>query len=83
MKLCWLDIRNVNGAKEAMLEEAVHQRVDAVVAADPADLETLPPTVKKVLFPQNLPKSGVLAQLATATASGPESRREISAPTCD
>ncbi|EFL38169.1 MULTISPECIES: 3-dehydroquinate synthase II [Streptomyces] len=55
MKLCWLDIRNVNGAREAIIEEAVHQRVDAVVAADPADLETLPPTVKKVLFPQNLP----------------------------
>ncbi|CAL9374951.1 3-amino-4-hydroxybenzoic acid synthase [Streptomyces sp. enrichment culture] len=55
MKLCWLDIRNVNGAKEAVIEEAVHQRVDAVVAADPADLETLPPTVKKVLFPQNRP----------------------------
>ncbi|PJE95958.1 3-dehydroquinate synthase II family protein [Streptomyces carminius] len=55
MKLCWLDIRNVNGAKEAIVEEAVHQRVDAVVAADPADLETLPPTVRKVLFPQDRP----------------------------
>jgi 3-amino-4-hydroxybenzoic acid synthase len=55
VKLCWLDIRNANGAKEAIVEEAVHQRVDAIVAADPADLETLPPTVKKVLFPQNQP----------------------------
>ncbi|GIF47589.1 3-dehydroquinate synthase II [Asanoa ferruginea] len=55
MKLCWLDIRNVGGAKEAIVEEALHQRVDAIVAADPADLESLPPTVKKVLFPQNGP----------------------------
>jgi 3-amino-4-hydroxybenzoic acid synthase len=55
VKLCWLDIRNVNGAKEAIVEEAVHQRVDAIVAADLADLEPLPPTVKRVLFPQNQP----------------------------
>lgn len=61
MKLCWLDIRDVAGAKEAIIEEAVHQRVDAVVAADPADLETLPPTVKKVLFPQNRPLPEKLA----------------------
>ncbi|WP_308103390.1 3-dehydroquinate synthase II [Actinocorallia sp. API 0066] len=50
MKLCWLDIRDLGGAKEAIIEEAVHQRVDAIVAADPADLQTLPPTVRKVLF---------------------------------
>jgi 3-amino-4-hydroxybenzoic acid synthase len=52
VKLCWLDIRNADGAKEAIVEEAIHQRVDAIVAADPADLAVLPPTVKKVLFPQ-------------------------------
>lgn len=50
MKLVWLDIRNV-GAKQAVLEEALHQRVDAVVTDDIADLEALPPTVKKVLLP--------------------------------
>ncbi|WP_407561852.1 3-dehydroquinate synthase II family protein [Streptomyces sp. 184] len=55
MKLCWLDIRAADGAKEAIVEEAIHQRVDAIVAADPADLEPLPPTVKKVLFPQGRP----------------------------
>ncbi|RFS84208.1 3-dehydroquinate synthase II family protein [Actinomadura spongiicola] len=53
MKLCWLDIRDADGAKEAIVEEAVHQRVDAIVAADPADLEPLPPTVRKVLFPHD------------------------------
>ncbi|MGW1279622.1 3-dehydroquinate synthase II family protein [Streptomyces tsukubensis] len=55
MKLCWLDIRGIDGAREAIVEEAIHQRVDAVVAADPADLEPLPPTVKRVLFPQDGP----------------------------
>lgn len=61
MKLCWLDIRNADGAKEAIVEEAVHQRVDAIVAADVADLESLPPTVKKVLFPRNEPLPEKLA----------------------
>ena len=55
MKLCWVDIRNVHSAKEAIVEEALHQRLDAIVASDLADLESLPPTVKKVLFPQNQP----------------------------
>lgn len=55
MKLCWLDVRSLDGAKEAIIEEAIHQGMDAIVAADPADLEALPPTVKKVLFPQNRP----------------------------
>ena len=52
MKLCWLDIRDAGQAKDAIVEEAIHQRVDAIVAGDPADLVGLPPTVKKVLFPR-------------------------------
>ncbi|WBB50416.1 3-dehydroquinate synthase II [Verrucosispora sp. WMMA2044] len=51
MKLCWLDIRKADGAKEAIIEEGIHQRVDAIVAADPADLAAIPPTVKRVLIP--------------------------------
>jgi 3-amino-4-hydroxybenzoic acid synthase len=50
MKLCWLDIRVAGEAKTAILQEAIHHRVDAIVASDVADLEPLPPTVKKVLF---------------------------------
>ncbi|MFI9173100.1 3-dehydroquinate synthase II family protein [Streptomyces lincolnensis] len=50
MKLVWLDIRTA-GAKQAILEEALHQRVDAVVTDDLADLEGLPPTVQKVFLP--------------------------------
>ncbi|GAA2777992.1 3-dehydroquinate synthase II [Saccharopolyspora taberi] len=52
MKLCWLDIRNLPEAlKTAVLEEAVHQRLEGVVAADPADFESLPPTVRRILLP--------------------------------
>lgn len=52
MKLCWLDVRNTTGStKEAILEEALHQRVDGVLASSVDDLAILPPTTTKVLFP--------------------------------
>jgi 3-amino-4-hydroxybenzoic acid synthase len=53
MKMCWLDIRDAGQAKDAIVEEAIHQRVDAIVADDPADLAPIPPTVKRVLFPRD------------------------------
>jgi 3-amino-4-hydroxybenzoic acid synthase len=55
MKLCWIDVGSTNGPKEAFVEEALHQRVDAIVASDVADLAPLPPTVKRVLFPHGRP----------------------------
>jgi 3-amino-4-hydroxybenzoic acid synthase len=51
MKLTWVDLR-ASGAKAAILEEALHQRADGVVSDSVADFEGLPPTIKKVLFPQ-------------------------------
>ncbi|TDV52021.1 3-dehydroquinate synthase II [Actinophytocola oryzae] len=51
MKLTWVDVR-ASAARAAILEESLHQRVDAVVSDAVADFEGLPPTVKKVLFPQ-------------------------------
>ena len=51
MKLTWIDIR-ASDAKTAILEEALHQRVDAVVSDTVGDFDGLPPTVKKVLLPQ-------------------------------
>lgn len=50
MKHCWIDVRSAGPElKKAIVEEAVHQRVDAVCSDDPADLTALPPVVRKVL----------------------------------
>src|SRR5207248_612855 len=51
MKLCWVDLRDRGALTGALREEALHQRIDAIVVADPADLAALPPTVTKVLMP--------------------------------
>jgi 3-amino-4-hydroxybenzoic acid synthase len=58
MKVCWLDIRQVpDPLREAIVEEAIHQRIDAIVAADPVHLSSIPPTVRRVLFaPGELPE---------------------------
>jgi 3-amino-4-hydroxybenzoic acid synthase len=50
-KQCWLDVRAAGPWRQAVCEEAVHQRFDAIVAADPGDLAALPPTVSRVLAP--------------------------------
>ncbi|MGP3966750.1 bagremycin/ferroverdin biosynthesis 3,4-AHBA synthase BagC/FevH [Streptomyces sp. 6N223] len=55
MKLSWLDIRNLGEAKNAIVQEALHHRLDGIVADDAADLAGLPPTVTKVLFPRGRP----------------------------
>src|SRR5918998_2803619 len=74
MKLCWLDVRDTNGLKEAIVEEAVHQRIDGIVTADLADLTTLPPTTRKVLFPRDgEPPSDLTA--ADIVILGPEAHR--------
>jgi 3-amino-4-hydroxybenzoic acid synthase len=61
VKLCWLDVRDTDGLKEAIIEEAVHQRVDGIVAADLTDLDMLPPTTRKVFFPPGGELPGDLA----------------------
>jgi 3-amino-4-hydroxybenzoic acid synthase len=54
MKLAWIDVRQMPESKSsAIIEEAIHCGVHAVVADQPAVLEPLPPTVNKVLFPAN------------------------------
>ncbi|GAA4719928.1 3-dehydroquinate synthase II family protein [Phytohabitans rumicis] len=50
MKLCWLDIRATGALTDAVRAEAIHGRIDAIVAGDAADLAPLPPTVTKVLL---------------------------------
>lgn len=50
MKFAWIDLRTVPEAqREAVVDAAVHARLAGVVADDPALLDTLPPTVTKVL----------------------------------
>jgi 3-amino-4-hydroxybenzoic acid synthase len=50
-KLCWLDVRDAGPLTDAVCTDAIHHRIDAIVAADPATLATLPPTVTRVLMP--------------------------------
>ncbi|ONI88618.1 3-dehydroquinate synthase [Actinosynnema sp. ALI-1.44] len=55
MKLSWLDIRPLTDLKAAVVQEALHHRLDGILADDLADLADLPPTVTKVLFPPTGP----------------------------
>ncbi|BCB84742.1 3-dehydroquinate synthase II family protein [Phytohabitans suffuscus] len=50
-KQCWLDIRSAGESAAALCQEALHHGFDAIVAAEPADLAPLPPTVTRVLLP--------------------------------
>jgi 3-amino-4-hydroxybenzoic acid synthase len=53
-KLCWLDIRAADPAVlGAILEEAVHQRIDGILADDPSVFESLPATVRRILLVEN------------------------------
>jgi 3-amino-4-hydroxybenzoic acid synthase len=53
VKLCWLDVRALDDTtKTAVIEEAIHQRIDGLLSDELSDFESLPPTVKKIFFPQ-------------------------------
>ncbi|WP_117213838.1 3-dehydroquinate synthase II [Allorhizocola rhizosphaerae] len=66
MKICWIDVRALRGdVKRAVIEEAIHHRIDGIVSADPADLAELPPTVTRVYFaggqaPDELPNTDLV-----------------------
>jgi len=46
----WIDIRGLSGdLRTAVIEAALHQRVDGIVSSDPAVLADLPPTVRRIL----------------------------------
>jgi len=52
----WIDLRNVpSEQREAVLDAAIHARVDAIVHSDAAVLATLPATVKRILAGAELP----------------------------
>jgi len=50
MKQYWVDIRSAGELAGAIAVEAVHLGADAIVADTLADLESLPPTIRKVLL---------------------------------
>ncbi|MBB5959174.1 3-amino-4-hydroxybenzoic acid synthase [Saccharothrix tamanrassetensis] len=50
MKFAWIDLRTVPEAhRESVVDAAVHARLAGIVSDDPALLDTLPPTVTRVL----------------------------------
>lgn len=50
MKFAWIDLRSVSSPQqEAVLDAAIHARVDAIVHDDPEILAKVPATVKRVL----------------------------------
>jgi 3-amino-4-hydroxybenzoic acid synthase len=51
MKLCWLDIRQTGASTGAIVEEAIHQRIDGFVTDQVDALAPVPPTVTRVLLP--------------------------------
>lgn len=64
MKLAWIDLRPVPPAhREAVVDAAIHTRVDAVVDSDPSALATLPNTVKRVLVPDAQSGDGLTADM--------------------
>ncbi|MFY1637660.1 3-dehydroquinate synthase II family protein [Solwaraspora sp. WMMB335] len=46
----WLDVRSAGADLSALCQAAIHHGFDAIVSADPADLEPLPPTIRRVLL---------------------------------
>jgi 3-amino-4-hydroxybenzoic acid synthase len=51
VKFAWIDVRSLDvERRDAVIEAAVHARVDGVVGDDPEVLSTLPATVKRVLI---------------------------------
>ncbi|MEU6891569.1 3-dehydroquinate synthase II [Streptomyces sp. NPDC046557] len=77
-KLCWLDIRDAGPATAAVVEEALHQKIDGVVAADPAVFDGLPPTVKKILlFEDGQVPADLGAADLVVVPGGKEARAEL------
>ncbi|MEV5463151.1 3-dehydroquinate synthase II, partial [Streptomyces cellulosae] len=77
-KLCWLDIREAGDLAPAVLEEALHQRIDAVVAADMTMLADLPPTIRRVLLHDaGEPTDGFTGADLVLVAGGAEDRAKL------
>ncbi|GAA3875654.1 hypothetical protein GCM10022243_45710 [Saccharothrix violaceirubra] len=67
MKFAWIDLRPVPEAhREAVVDAAVHASLGGVVSDDPALLDTLPPTLTRVLVaPEPVDSPHLVAVVAT------------------
>lgn len=81
MKICWLDVRAVGDDRKAIVEEALHQRVDGIVSADPTELRALPPSVRRVLLTGSGPLPEDLDGVDTVVLEAPaaEIARQVQA----
>jgi 3-amino-4-hydroxybenzoic acid synthase len=70
-KLCWLDVRDTRAELAPILEEAIHQRVDGIVADRPADWADLPPTVNRILIADAGTPEESFAGVDVVVRSGP------------
>ncbi|MFD0775161.1 3-dehydroquinate synthase II family protein [Streptomonospora algeriensis] len=78
-RLCWLDLRGSTD-RAAVAEEAVHWRIDGIVAGSAADLADLPPTVRKVLlFEDGAPAEDLSGADVVILPGPPEQRAESAA----
>jgi len=68
-RLCWLDVRGAGPLADAIRTEAIHQRIDGLVGARPEDLQSLPPTMTRILAPDgDLPDDLGPAQIVLVDA---------------
>ncbi|MEW1829972.1 3-dehydroquinate synthase II [Streptomyces sp. NPDC088196] len=64
MKFAWIDLRKVSAEhREAVIDAAVHARVDGIVDRDAGTLATLPVTVKRILADTERPEGEGLDDL--------------------
>lgn len=76
-RLCWLDVRASGEQRRAVVEEAVHAGVHAVLAADPAHLADLPPSVRRVLLLDGPWTGGPVDGVDVVIARSPADRRKV------
>lgn len=50
MKVCWIDITSLGEARQAIIEESLHQKVDGILTENVEDLTDLPAHVSRVLL---------------------------------
>jgi 3-amino-4-hydroxybenzoic acid synthase len=76
-RLCWLDVRDSGELRAAVVEEAVHAGVHGVLAADPAHLDGVPPSLRRVLLLPGPWTGGPIGATDVVVARDPADRRKV------